>query len=388
MFNHSNRHPSESREKDIAEHRISRPKECSNSSGRKKTTAATAAFFRESNYSHYICRGGTLKMIINLFKTNQISGIVFLILFQVLVFLSAAFHEVPGLYNKGDTILYNTLFESWAYIKWLNLGLSFILVFTQAMIYNYLVIQLNLLGKTTYLPAFFYLLIACMLPGNLLFNSGIVAASFIVPAVYILMTAPADKKPLRTVFNISILFSIASLFYLEALFYFPFVLIAMAMLGLLTFRSTLVSFIGFLTPYIYVLSWYFWIDDLPGYWERQFTGLIRLIPQSFPFQVTELVLYGLIILLLGLSLFRYVKTRFTLKVIQRKIYNVFTLFFITSFLVPLFFKEAHKQQIVLLAIPMGVYLSFYFLNLKRQWIADVFTLMLFITIAVLQIEFY
>src|SRR5687767_13829958 len=119
-------------------------------------------------------------MIINLFKTNQISGIVFLVIFQLLVFLNPALHAVPLRYNTEDTILYNTLFESWAHIKWLNLSLSFTLIFTQALIYNYLVIQLNLLGRTTYLPAFFYLLIACMLPGNLLFNSGIVAASFIV----------------------------------------------------------------------------------------------------------------------------------------------------------------------------------------------------------------
>lgn len=327
-------------------------------------------------------------MIINLFKTNQISGIVFLVLFQVLVFLSPAMHSVPLRYNTNDTIIYNTLFESWAHFKWLNLGLSFVLILTQAIIYNYLVIQLNLLGKTTYLPAFFYLLIACMLPGNLWFNSGIVAASFIVPAVYILMTAPADKRPLRTVFNISILFSAGSLFYLQALFYFPFLLIAMGMLGLLTFRSALVSLIGFLVPYAYVLSYYFWIDDVPGYWNRQFVALVHLFPESFPFQISELVLYAIIIVLLGLSLFRYITTRFTLKVIQRKIYNVFTLFFVSTFLIPLFFKEMHKQQVVLLSIPMGVYLSFYFLNLKRQWIADLFTLLLFITIAVLQIEFY
>ncbi len=327
-------------------------------------------------------------MIINLFKTNQLSGIVFLLLFQVLVFLSPALHSVPLRYNTEDTIIYNSLFEFWAHIKWLNLSLSFVLIFAQSMMYNYMMIQLNLLGRTTYLPAFFYLLIACMLPGNLLFNSAIVAASFIVPAVYILMTAPADKKPLRTVFNISILFSIGSLFYLQALFYFPFVLIAMAMLGMLTFRSALVSLIGFLVPYMYVFSYYFWIDDIEGYWQRQFVTLIDFIPQSFPYKIAELILYGLIVVLLGLSLFRYITTRFTLKVIQRKIYNVFTLFFLITFLIPLFFKETHKQQVVLLAIPMGVYLSFYFLNLKRQWIADVFTLLLFITIAVLQIEFY
>jgi hypothetical protein len=227
-----------------------------------------------------------------------------------------------------------------------------------------------------------------MRPGNLLFNSGIVAASFIVPAVYILMTAPADKRPLRTVFNVSILFSIGSLFYLQALFYFPFVLIAMAMLGLLTFRSSLVAFIGFLVPYLYTVTYYFWINDLAGYWDRQYTRLVHFIPLSFPFHWAELVLYGLVIVILGLSLVKYITTRFTLKVIQRKIYNVFTLFFVITILIPFFFKETHKQQVVLLAIPMGVYLSFYFLTLKRQWIADLFSFLLFITIAVLQIEFY
>jgi hypothetical protein len=327
-------------------------------------------------------------MIINLFKTNQISGIVFLVILLILIFLNPAFHPVPLRYNTEDTILYNALFESWAHIKWLNLSLSFSLIFTQAMIYNYLVIQLNLLGRTTYLPAFFYLLTACMLPGNLLFNSGIVAASFIVPALYLLMTAPGGKHPLRTVFNISILFALGSLFYLQALFYFPFVIIAMGMFGMLNVRSAMVSFIGFMIPYMYVLSYYFWIDDLGGYWNRQYAKLVHFIPMSFPFHWAELVLYGLMILILVLSLFKFITTRFTMKVIQRKIYNVFTLFFLISFIIPLFFKETHKQQVVLLAVPMGVYLSFYFLTLKRQWIADIFTLLLFVTIAVLQIEFY
>jgi hypothetical protein len=327
-------------------------------------------------------------MIINLFKTNQITGIVFLIIFQLLVFLNPALHQAPLRYNTEDTILYNALFESWAHYKWLNLGLSFALMFAQALIYNYLVIQLNLLGRTTYLPAFFYLLISCMLPGNLLFNSGIVAASFIVPAVYILMTAPADKRPLRTVFNVSILFSIGSLFYLQAMFYFSFVLIAMGMLGMLSFRSAVVSLIGFIVPYVYVLTYYFWTDDLVGYWQKQYVTLVHFIPLSFPFHWAELVLYLLVVVILGLSLFKYITNRFTLKVIQRKIYNVFTLFFIISFAIPLFFKETHKQQVALLAIPIGVYLSYYFLNLKKQWVADVFALLLFITIAILQIEFY
>lgn len=327
-------------------------------------------------------------MIINLFKTNQISGIVFLILFQLLIFLNPAFNDASLPYDTEDTIMYNRLFKSWAYIKWLNLSLSFVLIFTQALIYNYLVVQLNLLGKTTYLPAFFYLLISCMLPGNLLFNSGIVAASFIVPAVYILMTAPTDKHPLKTVLNISILFSLGSLFYLPALFYFPFILIAMGMLGLLTIRSALASLIGFLLPYVYIIAYYFRIDHLQVYWDTTFVKLVHFFPTSFTFQTTELILYGLIIVILGFSLSRYIVTRNTLKVIQRKIYNVFTLFFLISFLTSLFFREIHKQQVVLLAIPMGVYLSFYFLNLKRQWIADVFTLLLFIAIAVLQIEFY
>lgn len=327
-------------------------------------------------------------MIINLFKTNQVSGIIFLIIFQLLVFLNPAFHSVPLRYNTEDTIIYNALFESWAHIKWLNLSLSFALIFTQALIYNYLVIQLNLLGRTTYLPAFFYLLITCMLPGNLLFNSGIVAASFIVPAVYILMTAPADKRPLRTVFNISILFSLGSLFYLQALFYLPFVVIAVGMLGLLSFRSSLVALVGFILPYAYIVSYYFWIDDLPGYWDRQYVKLVHFIPQSFPFHWAEFGLYGLVIIILGLSLFKYISTRFTLKVIQRKIYSVFTLFFVISIIIPLFFKETHKQQVVLLAIPMAVYMSFYFLTLKHQWIADLFALVLFMVIAILQIEFY
>lgn len=327
-------------------------------------------------------------MIINLFKTNQISGIVFLVLLQVLIFLSPALHIIPKSYNTEDTILFNLLFGQLATIKWLNLTLSFALIFSQALMYNYMIIQLNLLGKTTYLPAFFYLLIMCMLPNNLLFNSGIIAATFIVPAIYILMTTSSIKRPLQTAFNVSILFSLGSLFYLQAVFYFPFVLIAMAMLGFLNIRSGLVSFIGFLIPYIYMFSYYFWFENVPYYWNKQFVQLLHFLPTALSFNIAELVLYGIIVLLLSFSMFRYFTERFTMKVIQRKIYNVFTLFFIVSFLIPLFFRDLHKQQIILLAIPIGVYLSFYFLSLKKQWIADVFTFLIFITIAILQIEFY
>lgn len=328
-------------------------------------------------------------MIINLFKTSQVSGIVFLVIFQLLIFLNAILHGVPIRYNTEDTILYEILIESWAHkLKWLNISLSFMLIFTQAMVYNYLTIQLNLLGKTTYLPAFFYLLVSCMLPSNILLNSGIIAASFIVPAVYLLMTATASKHPLRTVFNISLLFSLGSIFYLQALFYFPFLILSLGILGLLNGRSFLTCLAGFILPYSYIVTYHFVMDELPWYWRIQFENLVHLIPRHLTMHYTEWALYALLMIILGLALFKYLTTRFTLKVIQRKLYNVFTVFFLGSLIIPLFFEEVHKQQLVLLAIPVGVYLSFYFLSLKKQWVADVFTALLFIVITILQIEFY
>lgn len=327
-------------------------------------------------------------MIIRLFKTNQYSGIVFLICFQIIVFVNAILHAVPNKYATEDTVLYNLWFESWSHLKWLNLLLSAILIFSQALIYNYLIVQLNLLGKTTYLPAFFYVLICCMLPNNLLFNSGILSTSFIVPAIYLLLTSIDDKNPLKTVFNTSLLFSIGSLFYLHALFYLPFVLISLTILGLLNFRSLVVVIIGFLIPYVYIFTYYFVIDRLDYYIQHQFIELISFLPQKISLHNSEIGIYILLFIILMISLFKFIKNRFTMKVLHRKIYYVFTWFFVFTIIIPLFFSELHKQQFFILAIPMGVFLSYYFLEVRRQWIADTAIVLFFIAIAVLQFEFY
>jgi hypothetical protein len=53
-----------------------------------------------------------------------------------------------------------------------------------------------------------------------------------------------------------------------------------------------------------------------------------------------------------------------------------------------YFPFFNRHHLVLLAFPAGVFLSFYFLNLRRRWWADVITLLLFSAMVVLQFEFY
>jgi|GEM_PF-4477779 len=328
-------------------------------------------------------------MIISLFKTNQISGIVFLFLFQALLFLNAFLHPIPLIDPARETQIFETVFGPVTLLKWVQLPLAFVLIFLQALLYNYLIIQLNILGRTTYLPAFFYVVASCMLPVNIYLNSGMVAMSFSLLALFTFFRLVSPKFPLRQVFYTSFLFSLGSLFYFPLVYFLPFVWVALLTLGYMGLRQWMVSIIGFVVPYIYVFLYYFWFDGLPEFWEKDvkpFFGFPDLLAAGFT--IAELALFGLLVFIMASSAYTFIRTRFTYKVIQRKIYRIFSWFFLFVFLSVAYMPFFNRHHLVLLAFPAGVFLSLYFLNLRRQWWADVITVLLFSAMVVLQFGFY
>lgn len=328
-------------------------------------------------------------MIINLFKTNQLSGIVFLFIFQLMLFANAVWHPMPVLPVYPETWLYQQSFGWLARFPWVNIPLSFVLIFAQALLYNYFIIQLNILGRTTYLPALFYVLACCMVPGNIYLHPGHVGLIVSLPGLILFFQAVNGKYPLRQAFNAALLFSFGSLFYPPLAGFLVFIWVGLATMDRLTFRSWLVSIIGFLVPYTYLFALLFWNDGVEAYVLRYllpFAGLPDLL--HTPFAVAELALYALLVFIMASSVWKFLNTRFSYKVVQRKIYRVFAWFFATIIATAAYLPFFSRHHLVLMALPGGVFLSFYFLHLRRQWWADVITLLLFATIFFFQFGYY
>lgn len=329
-------------------------------------------------------------MIVSLFKTNQISGIVFLFLFQALLFMNAFLHPLPPVDLSNETPLYTQLIAPVLTYKWIQLAMAFMLIFFQALLYNYLIIQLNILGKTTYLPAFFYVVVSGMLPGNLYLNSGMLAMSFALIALFIFFRVIGSKHVVRHVFYTAVVLSLGSLFYFPLIYFLVFLWFALMILGQFSMRRWLASLLGFLLPYTYVLMFYYWNNGLLLYWRQDVLSFLGLMDGSQLAGISwaEIVLYVLLAGIMISGTLKYLRTRNGYKVIQRKIYNLFGFFLFVVLVSGALLPYFNRHHIVLLAFPAGVFLSFYFLNLRRKWVADIITLLLFTSMVALQFEIY
>jgi hypothetical protein len=96
------------------------------------------------------------------------------------------------------------------------------------------------------------------------------AALLVLFAVMTIMKMYGWQDPLRQVFSASLSIGLASLFYFPAVYFLLLLWFSFITYRVTGWREWMISFIGFILPFIYLFSWYFWIDQFNE-------GVLRLV---------------------------------------------------------------------------------------------------------------
>jgi hypothetical protein len=306
--------------------------------------------------------------VLSLFRTNQLLN-NFLLLFYVAILYVHVFLMPQSWEPSQAGILAHSIYQ---WLPWDSITADItaaILVLLQGIMINFLIADHRLNAETNLFPGFFYLLIASSLPEFTHLSPVHMANTFYIMALINMFAIYNNNKSAGAIFNIGFLIGVGSLFYFS---YWILLLVGFSALYILrafSIREQLMLIVGALVPYLLLGTYYFWYDQLGYFLDFQFnTGLqwwslfsVGSLPAIGYF---KLGLIGLLILLALVSYNQNISRR--VRESQKKMSILYWMLFLGMFTL-LVQADFQLDHILVIAVPLGILLSFNFTQLSNSW---------------------
>lgn len=195
--------------------------------------------------------------------------ILFVAMTSVL-WLPAFIHEAPTFTNTAEGPLFVLLAEITEGVPLFSKALSLLFVVVASIVLYLIGISNDLFPRSSFLAPLFLVFF-------LSWNDAFLYLTPIQPAVVLvlislltLMKIYGQQDPYRQIFSSTLSLGLSSLFYLPAVFFILVIWLSFLTYRITSWREWIITIIGFILPYIYLITWLYWTDD-------QINGLIPLI---------------------------------------------------------------------------------------------------------------
>lgn len=317
-----------------------------------------------------------------LFRTNQ------LFLSVLLIFYVAGLHIASFIF-PANTATSTPGVLSISLINWIGTeGLTaevvtIGLLLLQATLINIIVATNRLTAEVNLFPGVFYLLVASLIPEFIHLSPLHIANTFYIIVFMELMSTYKKPSAPDRIFNAGFWAAIASFFYFSYYSLLILVFVALNVLRAFNMREQFIFIIGAIVPHILLGVYFFWYGQFNFFIQKQFVENLAFL--DFPtlngyLDYLKIALLGGLILICMLNYGNYT-FRQNIQV-QKKITILFWGLFITSF--SIFFQSGMMlDHLLILAVPLGILLSFNFTKMSNQG-AEVFHLLLLTLVLLLQ----
>ncbi|MBA3706984.1 MAG: hypothetical protein H0W84_14105 [Bacteroidetes bacterium] len=320
-------------------------------------------------------------MFIGFFKSNNASSFVFLP-FVALAIWMFGFISPVVLPVSHTMPLYELIAGLFSGIPLLNTFIGFLLIIAEAFLLNYIVTKNEVIIKQSYLPALFYIILMGNNISMLTLYPPLFANLFLLFALNTLLSSYRKDVAFSQVFDAGILVSIASLFYFPSIIFLPVLGIGLLILRPFIWREWVISFIGVIVPYLFIITYYFYNDTLNYLWYDKFFFPILEKKSGLNFPKAFYLMLGISSLII---LFSFGKVLGTLNAGAQKTKKGILLLiwlFIFSCLSVFIAPEITTKYFAPMLIPASVFCAYYFVNIKKRWWAELLFLLLIVSIFV------
>ncbi len=316
-----------------------------------------------------------------IFRTNQLFASILLTFYIVLVRISVWFIPEswePSGFGPIAAWVYNWIGSSGQTPRLAAIGLLLL----QASFLNYIVSEHRLASSVSLFPGLFYVLACSALPEFLHLSPVLMANTFLIVALNEIFASSKKIDCADRIYNIGFWAGLAALFYPA---YLVFLILGIAGLNILRafkFKERLMVLAGLLTPYILLTAYAFWQRRLPDYlqslWEG--FGFLDFAPAQAWAAYRSLAIFAILILIV---LFSYRAYQFKQVIqVQRKINILYWALFASAFSL-LIQADIQLDLLLITAVPIGIMLSFNFINMPPR-MAEVIHLLILAGILALQ----
>lgn len=290
-----------------------------------------------------------------IFRQKNSSNVLILLVYALVLKFNLFLHPKGPLSLKEDNFLYRGLLD---FLSPLHLPpafysiVAFLLLFSQASLFNRICNTQKMLPKPNYLPAMSYVLITSLMPEWNQFSAPLIINSLLIWAYYRMVLLYNSHKPASAIFNIGVLTGIITLFYQPALVFILLIWFALYTMRPFIIREWLIALLGVTTPYyflaitLYLTNQWSWQKVIP---------LLDISLPAMPSSVFITISIALVVLLFIIGGF-YVQNNLNKMLIQvRKNWSLLLLFLIIATIVTLVNGDGNYVNWLLCTIPLAAF---------------------------------
>jgi len=240
--------------------------------------------------------------------------------------------------------------------------IAYLLLYTQAISFNRLVNDLRLMQKPNYLTGMSYLLVTSLFSEWNMLSAPLIINTFLIWVWARLSGLHSDNNPKTSLFNIGIAIGLSTFFYFPSMAFAALIIFGLAIIRPFKLSEWLIALLGIVTPYYFVLAWFFLTDKWKGY---KFPGFAITSPKFNQTNWSYLAII-LVLLMAAMGLF-FIQQNFRRQLIQaRKGWNLIFLYLVVAVFVP-FINATHTFEYwILCAVPLSAVLGAAFLYPQRK----------------------
>ncbi|MDA9554689.1 DUF6427 family protein [Pelobium sp.] len=316
--------------------------------------------------------------MIQQFKNFSILNL-FLLFILLFALRFGAYLDLPESLNTGFSELFSRLLLPISIDTLIspaaNISIAAVILFIQALFFNKIVNDLNIIGKASFLPALFYVVAGSIFTPFLYLSPPLICNFFLLFIIYKIMAEYKGGDAIGPMFDLGLIVAIGTLFYFPFVLFLLFLWASLVVLRPFNWREWVGVLMGYLTVVFFLGVYYFWNGRLLDFYE-----IWKPLSNKFPFYIKIQVTDYIVLLPIAICLFLgFVQLRinfFKSFVQVRKFFQLLFYLFLFSTISFYLKAEFRISHFLMCVIPVSVLLAYYFAHAKRRWIYESFFLVI------------
>jgi len=297
----------------------------------------------------------------------------------LIVIIIAAFLRLGVLLQLPEHLEF-TLFETYAgslfaipsgelFSPSANLFFATIITVVQAVIFNRLVNNYNLLGKPSFLPALMYVTVSSLLIPFVVLSPALLCNFLTLWLLSKFLTIYRQEEARSVMYDSGLIIGIGTLIYFPFIGMIPMLWIVLIIFRPFDWREWVAGIFGFLTIYFFLGVAYYLNDSFQKFAQLK-VPLAAAFPHLFKVNIYDYIVLAPVLVILGLSIFTLQQRLNRSSVHIRKSY--LTIFISSIFCILSFYikPEYHVYHFVLVAAPISLFMAHYFMYSSKRWLYE------------------
>lgn len=316
-------------------------------------------------------------MLVRIFRLYQPVIGAILLVFLVLAALPSYYWHFKTIPANGMP-LYDLCYTFFAGLpSWMRVAFISALILSQALHLNFILNRHEVVFKASWLPALMYIIIGSVLPPFQWFHPMLFVNSLLIFAIDKIFYLYKNNQPLSLDFDIGLIIGLASLFYLPIIIFIFFFGSALILLRPFSWRDWITGIFGILLPLFFTFCYFFLTNHIMLLYEKiVLSGINRPVGLTDIFQKEYVFSIILILFIVGSAIAKQ-QANFYKNVTKTRLNHlVILLFAITGIVTSLFTDTPMIYRFYILTIPLSIWGGYYFLSMKKLWLAELIMLLL------------